>query len=101
AGRVQLWPEHFDAAFDCLPQDRRVTFGASPGDSAVPEPYLYVLPWHPDEATGGDLWNATSFRGAILPFSEFVAAPDQRAAALGFMRVRRAAVGPGPEEDHA
>jgi hypothetical protein len=96
AGRVQLWPEHFDAAFDCLPEDRRVTFGASPGDAAVPEPYLYVLPWHLDEASGGDLWNASSFRGAILPFSGFVGAPDQRAAALEFMRERRAVLGSQP-----
>ena len=89
AGRVQLWPEHFDAAFDCLPQDRRVTFGSSPGDATVPEPYLYVLPWHPDEGAGGDVWNATSFRGAILPFSELVDAADQRQSALAFCRVRR------------
>jgi hypothetical protein len=96
AGRVQLWPEHFDAAFDCLPEDRRGTFGASPGDAAVPEPYLYVLPWHFDEASGWDLWNATTFRGAILPLSEFVAAPDQRAAALDFYRRHREALTPQP-----
>ena len=50
ASRVQLWPEHFDAAFDCLAGDRRATFGASPGDAAVAEPYLYVLPSHLDDA---------------------------------------------------
>ncbi len=89
AGRVQLWPEHFDAAFDCLPEDRRVTFGASPGDAAVAEPYLYVLPWHPDEGAGSEAWNATSFRGAILPFSDLVDAADQRQSALAFCRRRR------------
>ncbi|MGH8992609.1 MAG: hypothetical protein ACRDZ7_13965 [Acidimicrobiia bacterium] len=89
-GRIQLWPEHFDAAFDCLPEARRVTFGVSPGDAAVPEPYVYVLPWNLDRDDPG-LWNATSFRGAILPFSELVDAPDQRAATLDFMRRRRAA----------
>ena len=88
-GRVQLWPEHFDAAFDALPEERRGTFGASPGDAAVPEPYLYVLPWHSDDVAGSRLWNATSFRGAILPLSEFVDAPDQRAAGLDFFRARR------------
>ena len=88
-GRVQLWPEHFDAAFDCLPEATRVTFGASPGDGAVPEPYLYVLPWHSDELSVDDVWNATSFRGAILPFSDFVNADDQRQTALGFCRRRR------------
>jgi hypothetical protein len=36
-GRVQLWPEHFDLAVDCLPGGRavRATFGASPGDIHV------------------------------------------------------------------
>ncbi|MBV8295363.1 MAG: hypothetical protein JO085_00885, partial [Acidimicrobiia bacterium] len=33
--RVQLWPEHFDAAFDCLDERRRATFGASPGEIRV------------------------------------------------------------------
>ena len=91
ASRVQLWPEHFDAAFDCLATDRRATFGASPGDAAVAEPYLYVLPWHLDDASRA-LWNAESFRGAILPLGDLAAAPDQRAAALRFLRERHAAL---------
>jgi hypothetical protein len=89
--RVQLWPEHFDAAFDCLPPDVRATFGASPGDARVPEPYLYVtsvaLHGPPDA-----LWNATTFPGAILPFSDLVRAPDQREGALDFFLGRRAAL---------
>jgi hypothetical protein len=84
--RTQLWPEHFDAAFDCLPEHRRCTFGASPGDAAVPEPYLYVLPWRFDEAPPSEVWNSTSFRGAILPFARLVDADDQRAAALELFR---------------
>jgi hypothetical protein len=91
ASRVQLWPEHFDAAFDCLAGDRRATFGASPGDAAVAEPYLYVLPQHVDGLSSA-LWNAESFRGAILPLSDLVDAPDQRAAALRFFRERHAAL---------
>jgi hypothetical protein len=94
ASRTQLWPEHFDAAFDCLPEDRRCTFGASPGDADVPEPYLYVLPWRFDEAPASELWNATSFRGAILPFGRLVDAADQRAAALAFLRRGRALLQP-------
>jgi hypothetical protein len=89
--RVQLWPEHFDAAFDCLPPDVRATFGASPGDARVPEPYLYVtsvaLHGPPD-----GLWNATTFPGAILPFSDLVGAPDQREGALDFFLTRQAAL---------
>jgi hypothetical protein len=86
--RVQLWPEHFDAAFDCISDEhhRRAGFGASPGDTAVAEPYLYVLPWHFEEVPASEVWNATSFAGAILPLSQFVDAPDQRGAALDFFR---------------
>ena len=93
--RVQLWPEHFDAAFDCSPAGRRVTFGASPGDAAVDGPYLYVLPDATDES---GLWNAKSFPGAILRLDDLLDAADQRAQALAFYRSRRDAVarrGPG------
>jgi hypothetical protein len=92
--RTQLWPEHFDAAFDCLPEDRRCTFGASPGDAAVPEPYLYVLPWRFDQARPDPFWNSTSFRGAILPFARLVDAGDQRTEALAFLRRGRALLEP-------
>ena len=91
ASRVQLWPEHFDAAFDCLAPDLRTTFGASPGDTGVPEPYLYVLSVALADQPGGP-WNATTFRGAVLPLGELVEAPDQRGAALDFFLTRRAAV---------
>jgi hypothetical protein len=91
-GRTQLWPEHFDAAVDLGPEGpARGTYGASPGDAAVDEPYLYVLPSEPPAADRG-LWNATSFPGAILRLGEFVDAADQRAAALSFLRARRDAL---------
>ncbi|HEX2043098.1 MAG TPA: hypothetical protein VHF24_10735 [Acidimicrobiales bacterium] len=89
--RVQLWPEHFDAAFDCLAPEVRATFGASPGDAAVSEPYLYVLSVALEEGLS-ELWNSTVFRGAILRFGELVDAPDQRRAALDFFTIRRAAL---------
>jgi hypothetical protein len=92
AGRTQLWPEHFDAAVDLGPEGpARAIYGASPGDAAVDEPYLYVLPSEP-AAAAGNLWDATSFAGAILPLSAFVEASDQRAAALAFFRERRDAL---------
>jgi hypothetical protein len=94
ASRVQLWPEHFDAAFDCLEPPHRAGFGASPGDAAVDEPYLYVVPHSFEDAPSSELWNATGFRGALLPLSEFVDASDQRAAALAFFRSRRALLRP-------
>ena len=92
AGRVQLWVEHFDAAFECLPAEsgRRAGYGASPGDAAHPEPYLYVVPWNFDQAPRSDLWNATAFKGAVLPLSSLLDAPDQREFALEWFRERRA-----------
>jgi hypothetical protein len=87
--RVQLWPEHFDAAIDCFEEDRQITFGASPGDQQCGEPYLYVA--GPSvAAVPSDLWNATFFKGAILSLGELLVVDDQRAAALEFFRARLA-----------
>lgn len=87
--RVQLWPEHFDAAFEMLSDEehRRASYGASPGDSTIDEPYVYVAPWYPDDRPESRVWNAPF--GAALPLSEFVDAPDQRAAVLEFWRQGR------------
>jgi hypothetical protein len=86
--RVQLWPEHFDAAFDCLPPERRATFGASPGDGFFPEPYLYVVsPWV--ESIPSSFWNATAFSGAVLSYRELLNTAGQRTTALEFFRTRR------------
>jgi hypothetical protein len=89
--RVQLWPEHFDVGFECLDDDRRqrATFGASPGDSAHPNPYLYVTPWHFDDVRAAGEWNARDFDGAIMPVDDLVRAEDQRVAALAFYRSAR------------
>ncbi len=89
-GRVQLWPEHFDLSFDFGDEDagRRATYGASPGDAAHPHPYAYVSPW---SAQAGGFWNEGSF--ASLPFTDIGAAPDQRAAVLGFYARARAELG--------
>jgi hypothetical protein len=85
---VQLWPEHFDIAFELGSEaaGQRANFGASPGDAQHDEPYLYVGPWTAEVA--GELWNATGFPGAELSYSELLEAGDQRQAALGFMRER-------------
>jgi hypothetical protein len=49
-----LWPEHFDLGITA----GLMNYGASPGDSHVPEPYLYVGPH--DGPPPGDpaFWNA-------------------------------------------
>lgn len=92
ASRVQLWPEHFDVAFEALPGERRAGFGASPGDDGVPDPYLYVAPWHLDALPRSTIWNAVSFGGAVLTLAELADSPDQRARALTFFRSCRAAL---------
>ncbi|HEY2557666.1 MAG TPA: hypothetical protein VGI08_11215 [Diaminobutyricibacter sp.] len=91
AGRVQLWPEHFDAAVECLGDERRAVFGASPGDASSAEPYVYVSSPRV-AAVPGELWNATTFDGAILPLKAFVDRADQRGAVLEFFRARRSAL---------
>jgi hypothetical protein len=85
---VRLWPEGFDIAVELGSEaaGRRANFGASPGDDAHPEPYLYVGPWTAD--VSGELWNATRFKGAELTYSQLLEAEDQRRAALAFMRER-------------
>jgi hypothetical protein len=82
--RVQIWPEHFDAAVEIGAEEgaHRAAFGASPGDAAHPEPYLYVSPWVPPGAHPH--WNDAHFKGASLSYQELLAAPHQRSAALDF-----------------
>ena len=91
ASRPQLWPGHFDPAIEIGDDDHRGSYGASPGDHAIDEPYLYVSIWWPDRI-GVDAddprWNAPSFTGAILRLSDFGDGdPVDRAAAF-FRSVR-------------
>jgi hypothetical protein len=91
--RVQLWPEHFDVATVLGPEaaGRRATYGVSPGDTDHPGPYAYVSTWAAPPADPA-LWNATAFPGAELSIDAILAAPDQRAALLTFLRDRRDAL---------
>jgi hypothetical protein len=81
ASRVQIWPEHFDAAVELGAEsaDGRAAVGGSPGDESHPEPYLYVAPWsaHPT---------------AELSYAELLEAGDQRQTAIAFLRERTAAL---------
>jgi hypothetical protein len=54
-----LWPEHFDVAVTV----RDVTFGVSPGDGFIGEPYAYVSVSSPP--AGDACWNAPF--GAAVP----------------------------------
>jgi hypothetical protein len=85
--RTQLWPEHFDLSVDLgdEPAGTRGTFGASPGDLAHAEPYLYVTHWR-ESAPADPYWNDTAFAGASLPYSALVGRSDHRSVALVFFR---------------
>jgi hypothetical protein len=92
ASAVNLWPEHFDIAFEAGSEAarERANYGASPGDPDHPEPYLYVGPW--TARPEGALWNATGFPGAELAYAELLAADDQAAAAIEFFETRARAL---------
>ena len=81
---INLWAEHFDVAVELGSEKggQRAAYGGSPGDEDHPDPYLYVGPWA--EVPRGDLWNATHFGGALLPYDRLLASDDQVALALDF-----------------
>jgi hypothetical protein len=67
-----LWPEHFDLGVVL----ERVNHGFSPGDAAMPQPYLYVGP-HEGPPSDHPFWNA-SF-GASIAISR-IGSPDEAVA---------------------
>ncbi len=83
---VQLWPEHFDPATELGDHDlaQRASFGASPGDAAHQEPYLYVAAWSEIDRSNG-FWNDESFNGASLAYAELLNAGDPAARGLEFL----------------
>ena len=85
--RPQLWPGHFDAALEAGDEATRGSYGASPGDDGLSEPYLYVSLWWPDRLTidfSQPAWNATAFVGRVLPLSHFPVDEDPAAVATRF-----------------
>jgi len=71
----QIFPEHFDLALTIA----EVNYGASPGDDAIPLPYLYVGPFGGPPAGGDPFWNADF--GAYLPAGDV---PSEQAALAFF-----------------
>ncbi|MEM9132040.1 MAG: hypothetical protein AAF962_23655 [Actinomycetota bacterium] len=90
ASNPQLWPEHFDPAIEVGADaaKHRGSFGFSPGDAegGESEPYVYVSAWYPESLGDDAFWNSTTYPGAILRYQELLAADDQRATALAFLR---------------
>jgi len=80
---IQLWPEHFDLACEFGGSDAgtRANYGVSPGDTTIPEPYLYVGPWLAERRTGP--FGQYSF-GAARTYSELRRAGEAGAAGREF-----------------
>jgi hypothetical protein len=94
--RPQLWPGHFDPAIEVGDDDHRASYGASPGDTSIDEPYLYLSIWWPDRIgvdPSDPAWNAPSFTGAVLRASEFPAGQDPVETAVGFWLAGRNRLG--------
>jgi hypothetical protein len=94
-GPIQLWPHHFDLAFEWFGtksvemheegQERQapaqLNFGFAPGDASFPEPYFYSNPWpFPDDLLELDLpgrarWHTKDWKGSMLPYSGLAGEP--------------------------
>ena len=83
---VQLWPEHFDPATELgdPTKGERASFGASPGDAAHPQPYLYVAAWGEIDRSNS-YWNDRSFNGASLSHADLLDADDPVDRGLEFL----------------
>lgn len=83
---TQIWPEHFDAAIEMGDEGlgQRASFGASPGDGAHPEPYVYVSAWGKIYRSNR-YWNDEAFNGSSLGYDQLMEDPDPVTAALAFM----------------
>lgn len=96
ASIVQLWPGHFDPAIEVGDEAHRASYGASPGDHNIDEPYLYVALWSPDDA-GIDptdpVWNGEPFTGAMLKLGDFPDGSGPVDVALEFWRQTRDLLG--------
>ena len=79
-----IWPEHFDLAAELgdASAGTRATYGASPGDNAIAQPYLYVGPWEASRRSGK---LAAYPWGAAMTYEELGAAADPKGAGIDFL----------------
>ena len=91
---VQLWPGHFDPAIEEGDDDHRASYGASPGDASIAEPYLYVSAWWPDRLGIAEdpVWQTGTFTGRMLAVSAFPNGADPVTIAADFWRSTRDAL---------
>lgn len=96
---IQLWPEHFDFAFEWGDDDdgTKASVGISPADAhddGIRQPYLYVSLWYPDnlakEKFDENIFNSKTFKGAILKLDDILNVAttyeDQKNVALEFFK---------------
>ncbi len=78
-----LWPEHFDLACELgdTAARTRATYGASPGDNVITQPYLYVGPWEESRRSGK---LAAHPWGAAVTYDELRTAGDAKGAGTDF-----------------
>jgi hypothetical protein len=78
-----VWPEHFDLACELGDADAgtRANYGASPGDGAIPQPYLYVGPRDAARRAGK---LATYPWGSAITYEELRAGGDAKGAGTDF-----------------
>jgi hypothetical protein len=81
---LTIWPEHFDLACELGDADARTraNYGASPGDAAIGQPYLYVGPWDAGRRTGK---LATHPWGSAITYEELRASGDPKGAGTDFL----------------
>jgi hypothetical protein len=79
-----IWPEHFDIAMEMgdAKAGSRANYGASPGDAAILQPYLYVGPWEESRRTGA---LATHGFGAAATYDELIADGNPHGAGADFL----------------
>lgn len=94
---VRLWPHHFDIATYISfergdPETARgIGVGLSPGDASYAQPYFYVTPWPPVDASSVPLpispgnWHVDGFVGFVATGHEVLSEPDVKAAAMRFL----------------
>jgi hypothetical protein len=81
---AQLWPEHLDLAIEMGSDDRKASYGFSPGDGPHPEPYLYVSAWGEIDRSNS-YWNDPHFNGASLGYRSLLGDEDPAGTAIEFL----------------
>jgi len=89
ATEIVIWSHHLDPSIELFADAQTASLGASAGDGAIDEPYLYITPWSTEGLSPGDYWNAESFFGSAVTISQLVASGDPLGTAIAFFRTGR------------